>query len=521
MRKRPTTLRRCCSLLVTMTVLLPLCSLAACGGGGSSGVGPPPPPPPSPDFSLVVESSTVTIQQQGAMVFQTIQVNPTNKLSGSINVALSELPAGVTANPPGPYSLTITGNLFQSVAVQLSASTATPIASSMIILTATSGSITHTITFSLVVTAVAPFSIQTNPGALSLAPASAAIVQVSVTANPGTSPQLDTSISDLPANSGINLLLPQGLLTPTSPVSFTVEAGALAQPLQNFPIVITATDGVNTSCALLPLTFSVPSSNSAATRSTFATTYNNPQALVYDFGRKLLFTAAETLNEVLVISSVGGHQVATIPVEFPSSIDESPDGSAVYVGSLFSPFVTTIDPNSFQVTLQTSVPQIGGAASTQPSSVLQMAALLNGDVMLFVSNSVTLGSHLYLWTPATNSFTQLGGQSSTFGTQIIQRSADHSKILLSSVNSGGAAALMYDVGTGTFTGPANISGSDFLAISPDGSQIAAEGTQSTPATFYDSSLNLIGSLPLDVFPADGVIYSLDGQHVYAFGVFTG
>lgn len=515
-------LREWRSVLPKNAVWLLLAFLCACGGGGSSGVGPPPPPPPpAPGFSLVLESQTVTIQQQGTSVFQTFQVSPTNGFSGTVTLTISGLPAGVTVTPPGPYSLTITNNAFQSIAIQLFASTAAAVGNSTVTVTGTSGALSHADVFSLDVTAVAPFSIQATPNVVSLTPASTVTVQVTVQASPGTSPQLSTSLSDLPPNSGVNIAVPQGFLTPSSPVSFTVEAGALAQALQSFPIVVTATDGVNTSVAVVPLTVTVRLSNAAATRSTYATTFNNPQALVYDSRRKLLFVAVETLNEVVVLSSVDGHQVATIPAEFPATIDESADGTAVFVGSSFSPYVTTIDPNSFQVLQQVVIPQLGQAVtSTEPSSALQLVALSNEDVLIQVSNSVPLGSHLYLWTPPTTTFVQLDGQSSAFITQVMQRSADHSKVLLSNGSSAGSTALVYDVGTGTIAGPANLPGLP-LAISPDGSQIAAEGIQATPTTFYDSQFNLIGSLSLEAFPADGIIYSLDGRFVYAFGVFTG
>lgn len=59
-------------------------------------------------------------------------------------------------------------------------------------------------------------------------------------------------------------------------------------------------------------------------------TDQSPTGAVYDQARKLLFVIVEILNEVVVLSSVDGHRVATIPVSYPSGIDESADGSAIY-----------------------------------------------------------------------------------------------------------------------------------------------------------------------------------------------
>jgi hypothetical protein len=79
---------------------------------------------------------------------------------------------------------------------------------------------------------------------------------------------------------------------------------------------------------------------------------------------------------------------------------------------------------------------------------------------------------------------------------------------------------LYSAVTGSFTGPVTIASSDYLAVSPDGSQIVAEGDSGQPTTFYDNQFNLLGSVSLSLFPTTGIIYGLDGLHVYAFGSAT-
>lgn len=509
---------RVASFVLVAVALPALCFLAACGGSGSSAGPPPPPPPPQPDFSLVLASPSVTVQQQGALQFQSVQANPLNGFTGTVTLELSGLSTGVTALPPGPYSLPAVGAA-QGVSFQLSASAATPVATTTVTVTGTNGSISHSKTFTLVVTAVAPFAVQASPGSLSMGPASSVSVQVSVSANAGTSPQLGVTLSDLPTNEGVGLAPPETFLTPGNPVSFIAQAGALAQPLHNFPIVITASDGVNTSVVIVPLTVSVPfASNTAATRSTYSRTDGNPTAAVYDATRKLVFTTVETLNEVDVLSSIDGHRMATIPVEFPVDIDEAADGSAVYVVSLFSPYVSTIDPNLLQVVQRTVIPELdAGATSSEPPSASRVVALSSGAVLLAILNSAPSGSGLYLWTPTSNNFTELQKPPFAFPTSLVERSADHSKILFY----GSPFAVVYDVTAGAFTSFTNIGDFAFVAISPDGSQIVGEALESQATTFFDSGFNVLGSIPLSIFPADGVIYSLDGRHAYAFGVFTG
>jgi len=443
-----------------------------------------------------------------------------NGFTGTISLTLSGLPAGITASPPGPYSLSGPG--LSQVAFQLAASIGATTGSSTVTLTGKSGAITHSVSFPLIITSVAPFSIHVSPTGLSLTPGTSATVQVSLTANSGTAPQLFVSVSGPPNSAGINMGLPQTFLTPTNPVSFFINPTSLAQPLQNFPIVITAGDNLvnplNSSAFTLPLTVSVPfSSNTTPTRSTFVRTDQSPIGMVYDQSRKLLFVSVEILNEVLVLSSVDGHQVASVPVNYPAGIDESADGSAIYVVSPYFGGVTIIDPNFFQVVGHTSVPK-SVSGSDFPLSFFSVDTLSDGKVMLFLAarDEFAILPPIYLWDPKANSFANIGPPLSSSGlfpsTGLIQRSADHSKVLL--WNSG--TAYLYDAASGTFSAPTNSVGAS-SAISPDGSRIVSVAIQNSSTVLLDSNFNILASLQLDVFPLIGVVYSLDGKHIYVFG----
>ena len=504
-------------LLYGAVVFLLVVDLSACGGGSSSAP-PSPPPPPAADFALVSESSTVTAQQGGAMQFQTIQANPLNGFVGSIAITLSGLPSGVTTIPSGPLSIAITGQ-GQSTSIQLVASPTTPIGTTTVNVTGTSGTIKHTVPFSLTVTQAAPFTIQLSPPSVALTPASNATILVSVTAAVGVSPQLGVNVTG-PANATQILTgTPQGFLTPTNPLSFSINATDVAQPLTNFPVMITASDNSNnTSMAILPLTVTVPfSANTNPTRSTFARTDKAPTGMVYDPQRKLLFVSVEILNEVQVFSSVDGHQIASIPVSFPAGIDEAVDGSAVYVVSPYFGGVTIIDPNLLQVVGHTDVPQ---SVSGFPLSVtfFQIAALSNGKVVLSPTfDMVDLIKPLfYLWDPKAETYTRFGPASFESSSALISRSADHSKLIASGAAAGG---ILYDANTDQFMGPTPLIGGD-SAVNSDGSQIVSTTYQnSVPVfAFYDSQFNLLGTLPYNAFslngPSPDLFYSLDGSHLY-------
>jgi hypothetical protein len=103
-------------------------------------------PPPAPDFSLSAQSNSLSVTQGGS-VSDTITVSPTNEFSGNVTLSASGLPSGITAS-------------FASDVLTLSASANAATGTSSIIVTGTSGNLSHSLPLSLTVNAAAPaFSI--------------------------------------------------------------------------------------------------------------------------------------------------------------------------------------------------------------------------------------------------------------------------------------------------------------------------------------------------------------------------
>lgn len=513
----PSANSRLCLASLCLFLVPTVCS---CGGGTSQPA--PPPSPPAGDFSLSVESATVTVQEAGAPQFETVQVIPINGFTGKVSFNLSGLPAGVTTLSPGTFSVSVGGPGPAITSFQLEATQSVPPATTSVTVTATNGSISRTGTFSLVVTAAAPFAIHASPSSLSMAPASTATVQVSVTSTASTLPQLNLNIQGPQNSSNVTNTFPETALTLTNPVTFSVTATELAQTLQNFPMLIIASDNANnTSAVILPLTVTLPfSANATPTRSTFFRTDQSPTGMVYDKARKLLFVSVEILNEVDVLSAVDGHKVASIPVNFPAGMDEAADGSAVYVVSPYFGGITVIDPNLLQVVGHASVPSsVSGIA--QPMTFFQVAALSNGMVLLYPTFDLVdlTKPPFYLWDPQAGTFIQFGQASFATSVGLIQRSADHTKVLAYAGSTSGG--IVYDVLTNTFSGPSPAIGAS-SAISPDGSQIASTTIQETSGTsvvaIFDANLNQLGSFPLNAFwvagPLPQLVFSLDGKYLY-------
>jgi hypothetical protein len=115
-----------------------------------------PPPPAQADFSLAVTPASLSLSVGAAG--QPVQLTATalNGFSGTAAVALSGLPAGVTANPA---SLSLTPGTPQSVT--LTAGNSAQPGNAGVVFTGTSGSLSHTANLSLTVAAAAGVNVTT------------------------------------------------------------------------------------------------------------------------------------------------------------------------------------------------------------------------------------------------------------------------------------------------------------------------------------------------------------------------
>ena len=88
-----------------LSVCLLLVSASAGCGAASSYVAPP--PPPSPDFSVTLSTTSVSLTQGATSSTVNLSVNSLNGFAGSVQVTLGTLPAGVTSNPPSPFTVAV------------------------------------------------------------------------------------------------------------------------------------------------------------------------------------------------------------------------------------------------------------------------------------------------------------------------------------------------------------------------------------------------------------------------------
>src|ERR1700761_2617982 len=222
---------------------------------------------PAADFSLSVMPASVSLTSNGTASTVSVLATAVNGFSGSVAVAITGLPAGVTAQPS---SLTLTPGT--AATLSLTAAAGTAAGSATATLTGKSGALTHSASLAISVVAPPPaqadFSLAVTPQSLSLTIGAAGKpVQLSATALNGFTGTVSVALSGLPA--GVTASPATLTLTPGTPQSVTIVAGNNAAA-GSANLVFTGTSGALSHTATLALTVASSGVN--------VTTYHNDNA---------------------------------------------------------------------------------------------------------------------------------------------------------------------------------------------------------------------------------------------------
>jgi cellulase/cellobiase CelA1 len=201
----------------------------------------------TPSFTLSRSASSLAVAQ-GSSATDTITVTDVGGFTGSVTLAATGLPSGVTVvygtNPTtGSSVLTFTAS------ATATAGTAT------VTITGTSGTLTATITINLTVSA-SGFTLAASPTALSVTQGKTATDSVTVTDVGGFTGSVTLAAMGLP--SGVTVTYGTNPTTGTSGLTFTASATATAG---TYTVTITGTSGSTTATTTIPLTV-VPSTGS-------------------------------------------------------------------------------------------------------------------------------------------------------------------------------------------------------------------------------------------------------------------
>ena len=268
----------------------------------------------TPSFTLSDSPSSLTITQ-GSNGTSTITVHDVNGFSGSVTLAASGLPSGVTAafgtNPT-------TGTSVLTLTASATATTGT----STVTITGTSGSLTATTTLALTVnsTATPAFSVSASPTSVTVTQGTSGTSTITVTSTGGFSSATTLSASGLP--SGVTAAFSTNPVTPpangsaTSTLTLTASASAT---VGTATVTITGTSGSTSHSATITLTVNASSGTKNFTMSLV------PSSFTID--------ESGSVNTTLTLTSVAGFtgSVELSVNEFPSGVSATASSNPVTV----------------------------------------------------------------------------------------------------------------------------------------------------------------------------------------------
>jgi subtilisin family serine protease len=229
---------------------------ANAGGSGSTNTTPPPPQNnPAPDFGISAPACAVTAQQ-GTNANFNVSIAGQNGFNGQVALAVTGLPAGATATF-APTSVPASG----SSALTVSVAGTTPAGSYTLTITGTSGSLSHSATANLVVTAAPPpppppaaaqadFTLVATPGSAIVKPGSFKTISLRAQGATGLVPGVQLSASGLPAGVTVSF-------TPASAGTWTmrVDVAPTVPKFSTANITVTGTLGSLTKTTSVFCTF--------------------------------------------------------------------------------------------------------------------------------------------------------------------------------------------------------------------------------------------------------------------------
>jgi subtilase family serine protease len=265
----------------------------------------------TPSFTLSDSPGSLTITQ-GNSGNSTITVNDLNGFNGSVTLAASGLPSGVTATfSTNPTTSTSTLTLTASATATTGTATVT--------ITGTSGSLTATTTLALTVnsSAMPNFSVSASPSSLTVTQGSSGTSTITVTSTGGFNSATTLTASGLP--SGVTATFSTNPVTPppngnaSSTLTLTASSSAT---VGTATVTITGTSGSTSHSTTVTLTVN-------ASGTTNFTLSLSPSSFTVDEGG--------STSTTLTVTSVNGfHSAVTLSVnEFPSGVSATASSNPV------------------------------------------------------------------------------------------------------------------------------------------------------------------------------------------------
>jgi hypothetical protein len=363
------------------------------------------------------------------------------------------------------------------------------------------------------------FSLSVEPETLVIAAGGTQSAQISVSEVNGLSSSVQVSATPPP---GITVSPNSFSLTVGTSQQLTISAAANASAGPT-TLSFTGNSGSITHTATLQMEVDLPVTSPhppfrtryLRTDGQYSTEFFPTHFAAYDSVHQRFFVSNPTLNRVDVFDSVTESQLGSVLVPMPWGIDVAPDGSALYVATVFGD-IYLVEPLTLSVIQDYTAATIG----SQGYAAIQPLILSSGQLALFggvAALNVDGAQSFAIWNPTTNNLQVINPE--VFGNAAFSNigqmslTADRSNIVVSSADSDGTLGL-YDPATGiAISGRAAGIVSEILPT-PDGSRLfIALGGQ---FEVHDAStLALLGTFTSSGNGSYSAALSPDGSTLFA------
>ncbi|MGI8772247.1 MAG: beta strand repeat-containing protein, partial [Acidobacteriaceae bacterium] len=351
----------------------------------------------APDFTISTNPSSLTVTS-GSTGKALVAIGAVSGFTGSVNIAITGLPLGVTVTPA---NTTVSIGTPQAITFTVAPGTYSP--PSVITITGTftdpSGTITHQANLVLNIVAPPPvpdFSLDLAPTSLSIAQGASSTTAISLTGINGFAGTATVTPGTLPA--GVTITPVSASLTAGTPQTLTVNVDATAVA-GTYTILLNGVSGSLTHAVGLTLTVTasatgpdfslslVPSSLSVAQGASGQTTLS--ASAVNGFTGTINVTATGlpagvTILPATITLTPGTSQILTVNVDATAALGSTPITFTGVSGSLSHPVVLNLT-----VTQATTAPDFTLAASPNAQAVEQGATSLPSTVSVTALNGYT------------------------------------------------------------------------------------------------------------------------------------
>jgi len=372
------------------------------------------------------------------------------------------------------------------------------------------------------------FSLAVNPSTISVPAGGSAALSVTATALNGFSGQVSVQVSGLP--SGVQASPASVVVTPGTAQTLTLNAANNAAQT-TAAVSFTGTSGSLQRSASLSLSIIAGGNGVLPTRTKYIRTdavteysqWVNSHWTIYHAPTAHFFVTDPFSNQIFVVDPATQSQLATISVPGAYGIDQTPDGSTVWVGTLIGD-VYAIDPIALAVKHRYIASEIGPYGFQAISTLV----LADGRLALLGQQggipSVDGSSAVAVWNPNDNSITFYGSSPAPsapvsplcnftnghiFGFAL---TSDRSSFLTGS----GSALCEMNPSTGQSLSGTVQGSADNITVSPDGKYVAFPNYPTNVVLVDQKTLNQVASFTSvgDTSSAASLTFSPDSQKLY-------